>query len=127
MYILGEWTNQVLESDTKENEHNEWIDTKVLGTWKKHNEEVFESLHAIMQQPDTTKLESLIGMRIEYLSSIEMDKAGSETNVLYMGVTVERVSDGNWLMPGVRTKFFKEGEAEELYWDAVPEANYPPG
>ena len=56
-----------------------------------------------------------------------MDKAGSETNVLWMGGTVERVSDGTWLMPGARTKFYKEGEATEVYWDAVPEANYPPG
>ena len=68
-----------------------------------------------MQQPDAPKLESLIGMRIEYLSSIDMDKAGSETNVLWMGGTVERVSDGTWLMPGPRTKFYKECKATELY------------
>ena len=30
-------------------------------------------------------------------------------------------------MPGARTKFYKEGEAAEVYWDAVPEANYPQG
>ena len=40
------------------------------------------------QDPDAPKLESLIGTRIEYLSSIEMDKAGSETNVLCIGGTV---------------------------------------
>ena len=44
-----------------------------------------------------------------------------------MGGTVERVSDGTWLMPGASTKFYKKGEATEVYWDAVPEANYPPG
>ena len=44
-----------------------------------------------------------------------------------MGGTVERVSDGTWLIPGSSTKCYKEGEAAELYWDAVPEANYPPG
>ena len=37
-----------------------------------------------MQQPDVPKLESLIGMIIKYLSSIDMDKAVSETNVLWM-------------------------------------------
>ena len=47
-----------------------------------------------MQQPDAPKHEPLIGMRIEYLSIIDMDKAGSETNVLWMGGIVERVSDG---------------------------------
>ena len=30
-------------------------------------------------------------------------------------------------MPWASTIFFKEGEAAEVYWDAVPEANYPPG
>ena len=44
-----------------------------------------------------------------------------------MGGTVEIESDGTWLMPGARTKCYKEGEAEEVYWDAVTEANYPPG
>ena len=39
----------------------------------------------------------------------------------------ERVSDGNWLMPGASTKCYKEGETTEVYWDAAPEANYPPG
>ena len=44
-----------------------------------------------------------------------------------MGGTVERVSDGIWLMPGARTKFYKEVKAAEVYWEAVPEASYPPG
>ena len=64
-----------------------------------------------MQQPDAPKLELLIGMRMEYLSSIDMDKAVSEINVLWMGGTFERVSDETWLMSGTRTKFYKEGEA----------------
>ena len=54
----------------------EEIDTKAHETWKKRNEEVFVSVHASMQQHDAPKLELLIGMRIEYLSSIDMDKAG---------------------------------------------------
>ena len=100
MYILGQRTNQVLELDTKENLHKEDIEMKSRGTWKKRNEEVFGSVHASMQQTDAPKLELLIGMRIEYLSSIDMDKAGSETNVLWMSGTVERASDDTWLMPG---------------------------
>ena len=44
-----------------------------------------------------------------------------------MGGTVEIVSDGTCLMPGTSTKCYKESEAEKVYWDAVPEANYPPG
>ena len=79
-----------------------------------------------MQNPNVPKLESVIGMRIEYLSSIDMAKAGSETNVLCMGGAVERVGDITWIMPGTRTKCYKEGEAAEVHLDAVPEANYPP-
>ena len=30
-------------------------------------------------------------------------------------------------MPWTRTKCYKESEATEVYWDAVPEANYLPG
>ena len=55
-----------------------------------------------------------------------MDKAGSETNVLWMGSKVERVSDSTWLMHGARTRCYIEGEAAYVYWDAVPEENYPP-
>ena len=60
-----------------------------------------------MQQPDEPELKSLIGMRIKYFSSIDMDKAGLETNVLWMGGAFEIVSDVIWLMPGPRTKCYK--------------------
>ena len=99
---------------------------KSWGTWEKHNEEEFGSVHTSMQQPNAPKLESLIVMRIEYLSSLDMGKAGLETNVLWMGGKVENLSDGTWLIPGARTKFHKEGEATEVYWDVLPEATYPP-
>ena len=127
MSILGQRTKQVLELYLNSNEHKDQIDTNSRVTWNKRNEEVFGSVHASMQQPDATKLESLIGMIIEYLSSIDTDKAVSETDVLCMGGTVERVSYGTWLIPGARNKCYKEGEAEEVYLDAVPEASYPPG
>ena len=56
---------------------------------------------------DAPKIELLIVVRIEYLFSIDMEKAGSETNVLWMGGTVERVSDGAWLMTGEKIKCYK--------------------
>ena len=55
--------------DLKENDHKEDIDTKSQVTWKKQNEEGFESVNARMQHTDAPKLELLIGMRIAYLSS----------------------------------------------------------
>ena len=93
---------------------------KAKGTWKKRNEEVFGSVHASIQQPNAPKIESLIGMRIGYVSSIDMNKAGSETDMLWVGGTVERVSNGTWLIPGTRKKYYKEGEAAEVYWYVVP-------
>ena len=112
MYILGQRTKQVLELDLKENEHNEDIEKKSRGTCKKRNEEGFGIVHASMQHPNAQKLESLIGMRIKYLSSIDMDKAGPETNVIWMGGAVEIVSDGTWLMTEASTKCYKEGDRE---------------
>ena len=107
MSILGQRTKQVLELYLKGNEQKEEIDTKTQGTWEKRNEEVFGGLHASMQQPDAPTLELLIGTRIEYLSIIDIDKVGSETNVFWMGGTVEIVSDGTWFMPGARNKCYK--------------------
>ena len=86
--IIGQRTKQVLELDLNSNEHKEEIDTKSQVTWNKFNKEGFGSVHASMQQPNVPKLESLIGMIIEYFSSIDMEKAGSETNVLWMGGTI---------------------------------------
>ena len=80
--IIGQHTKQVLEFYLKENEHKEDIETKLRGSWKKRNAEGFGSVHASMQQPDAPKTELLIGTRIKDLSSIGMDKAGSEKNVL---------------------------------------------
>ena len=51
---------------------------KAQVTWKKRNGEGFGSVCARMQKSDAPKLELLIGMIIEYLSSIDMDKAVSE-------------------------------------------------
>ena len=78
MSILGQRTKQVLEWDLKANEHKEDIDKKARVTLRKRNEERFGSVHASMHHPNAPKLESLIGTRIEYLSSIDMDKSGSE-------------------------------------------------
>ena len=113
MSILGQRTKQLMELDIKANEHKEDVDTKSRGTWNKRNKEGFGSVHASMQQPDAPKHEPLIGMRIEYLSIIDMDKAGSETNVLWMGGIVERVSDGNWLIPGQGTNIIRKARRKK--------------
>ena len=102
MSIIGQLTKQVLELDLKKMNTRR----RLTLTRKKQNDEGFASVQASMQHPDAPKLESLIGTRIEYLSSNETDKAGSEKNVLWMGGTVEKVSDGTWLMPRASTKYY---------------------
>ena len=45
-----------------------------------------------------------------------------------MNGKVRRVSDSNCLVgANARTNCFKEGEAAEVLWDAVPEVNCPAG
>ena len=56
-------------------------------TWNKQNGEGVGSVHARMQLSDVPKLESLIEMRIKYLYSIDMEKAVSETNLIWTGGT----------------------------------------
>ena len=31
--------------------------------------------------------------------------------------------DGTWIKAGKRRQFYKEGEAAEVFWDAIPECN----
>ena len=36
---------------------------------------------------------------------------------------MERVCDGTWIKSGKRIQYYKEGEAAEVFWDAIPECN----
>ena len=38
-------------------------------------------------------------------------------------VIAERVCDGTWKNPGKRGECYKEGEAAEVFWGAIPECN----
>ena len=43
----------------------------------------------------------------------------------WFGSVVETIRDGTWVKPGKRRKCFKENKASFVFWDAVPEADYP--
>ena len=50
--------------------------------------------------------------------------------LLWCGGVVQRVSDGTWIIPtisGRGRKMYAAGEAVEVYWDAIPDANFPAG
>ena len=36
---------------------------------------------------------------------------------------IERICDGTWVIPGKVRKCWKEGEAVEVFWDAIPDAD----
>ena len=42
------------------------------------------------------------------------------------GGLVERICDGSWLIRGSRRKKYKVGEAADIFWDAIPEADLGP-
>ena len=84
-------------------------------------------MYQLLQNPDTLKVdESLLGSRIEYLSQFELDDENEERenkNLRWCSVIVERVCDGTWINSGMRRQCYKEGEAAEVFWDAIPECN----
>ena len=83
-------------------------------------------MHLSMQRPDPPDLESIIGERISYLCSIDMDTTGKVKELIWTNGKVMRVSEGTWLVgANARTNCFKAGEADEVLWDAVTEVNYP--
>ena len=69
--------------------------------------------------------ETLLGKRIEFLSEFDMDEEGTEKEPRWCSGVVERICDGTWVIPGKVRKCWKEGEAVEVFWDAIPDADMP--
>jgi len=69
--------------------------------------------------------EDLIGKRVEYLAEFDMDDSGTEKEPRWCSGVVERICDGTWVIPGRMRKCWKENEAVEVFWDAIPEADAP--
>ena len=66
-----------------------------------------------------------IGKRIELLSEFNLDNKGINKQLCWCAGTVEQVSDGTWVMPGKRSKCFKGGEAAQVRWGEIPDADLP--
>ena len=81
-----------------------------------------------MQIYSAPKLESLIGVRISQYFSVDMNKAVTEKNLLWMHGVVTRVSDGTWIVnANAPTNCWGAGKAAEVDWDTCEEANYLAG
>ena len=96
--------------------------------WKGREKEGFGSVHSSMQLPYPPDPDSLVGQRISVLVSVDLDDAGTETDLIWMNGVVLKISDGTWLLnERSRSQCHRVGEAAEISWDAVPEINYVAG
>ena len=55
-------------------------------------------MHSSMQRPDPPDLELIIGERISYLCSIDMDTAAKVKELIWINGNVIIVSDGTWIV-----------------------------
>ena len=123
---LGQQTTQVKNINKKRMESVNEFDQKARETWQERESQGIGSMHSEMQQKVAPALDDeLIGKRIDYLAEFELDDKGTEKDLRWCSGVVERVCDGTWVQPGCRTKCYKVGEAAEMFWDPIPDADMP--
>ena len=66
---------------------------------------------------------SWIEKRITYSAYYYLDIEGKEKKLRWVGGLILDVSDGTWLMPGVRTRCYAENETAYVLCDEVQEAS----
>ena len=104
------------------------FDTSARKRWINIETKGIGSVLERMQQKITLVIdESLAGTRIEYVYEFDndIDDKGDTKVLEWCGGIVERICDGTWIIPGARTKCYKEGEAAEIFWDAIICAGIP--
>jgi len=126
MAILGTESKQRGKLDSNTIEAEDEFELKSRNDWKKRELEGFTSVHSKRQKRDAPAVdETLLGKRIEFLSEFDMDEEGTEKEPRWCSGVVERICDGTWVIPGKVRKCWKEGEAVEVFWDAIPDADMP--
>ena len=84
-------------------------------------------MYQLLKNKDPPKVdESLLGIRIEYLSEFELDderEEGDNKDLRCCSGILEIVCDGTWIKPVKRRQCYKEGEAAEVFWHAISECN----
>ena len=94
--------------------------------WKARDDSGLANTRQNLQEHGRKKLDkSWEGDRIEYNSYYDLDSKGTERELRVVGGTILEVCDGTWLLPGARTRCYKNNEAARVLWDAVEEANLP--
>ena len=126
MAILGTESKQRGKLDSNTIEAEDEFELKSRNDWKKREFEGLTSVHSKRQKRDAPAVdETLLGKRIEFLSEFDMDEEGTEKEPRWCSGVVERICDGTWVIPGKARKCWKEGEAVEVFWDAIPDADMP--
>ena len=126
MPVLGQLTKQTMEMDKKANENKEELDKRARAKWQERDEQGEMSMHSQMQGKNAPTLDdAFIGTIIEYLSEFDLTLDGTETDVCWCGGVIKEISDGTWIIPTVSgrdKKYYKKGEATDIYWEAVKSA-----
>ena len=82
-------------------------------------------MYQLLQNIDPLKVDkSFIVSRIESLSEFRLyneREVGVNKDLRWCSGIVEIVCDGTWIKAGKRRQCYKEGEAAEVFWDAIPE------
>ena len=126
MAIMGTGAKQRTKLDTNTIEAEEEFDLKSRNDWKKQEVEGFSSVRSKRHKKDSPAVDkALIGKRIEFLAEFDMDEEGTEKEPRWCSGVVERICDGTWVIPGKCRKCWKEGEAVEVFFDAIPDADTP--
>ena len=122
MPILGTESKQRGKLDETGIEVEDEFEQKSRNEWKKRDAEGFSSIHSKRQKKNSPAVdETLIGKRIEVLISFDINKESAETAQRWCCGAVERICDGTWVIPGRAMKYWKEDEAVEVFWDAMPD------
>ena len=126
MATLGTATKQRGNLDINGMEVEDAFELKSRNDWKKRELEGETSVHSKRQKKNAPAVnEDLLGKRIEYLAEFDMDEEGAEKEPRWCSGVVERICDGTWVITGRMRKCWKEGEAVEVLWDAIPDADMP--
>ena len=126
MAILGTESSQRGKLDINGIEVENQFELKSRNEWKKRDAEGFSSIHSKRQKKNAPAVdETLIGKRIEVLISFDLNPEGTEKTERWCSGAVERICAGTGVIPGRARKCWKEGEAVEVFWDAIPDVEPP--
>ena len=116
MPIMGTQTSQAKELDEKAARGKVALEKRARKKWKSNEDSGFGSIHSSCLLPEAPNMdEKWIGKKIEFLHKFWLNKEETEFAVRWCSGTIERISDGTWLLPEAWTQCYEVGEAAEIY------------